>query len=164
MSADKANAYLRTKVMTASPAELRLLLIEGAIKFSRQGRDGLAEKDYEACYNGLSQAKSILLELMSSLRPEIDPELCSQLSSLYTFMYRRLLDAMMEKKPEIVDEVVSLLEYDRETWVLLMQKLAREQASTPGRPIEPTSANDAIPAPGARPDEAPTRMPLSIEG
>jgi len=166
MSPDKANAYLRTKVMTASPAELRLLLIEGAIKFSRQGRDGLAAKDYEACYNGLSQAKSIILELMSSLRPEVDPELCSQLSSLYTFMFRRLLDAMLEKKPEIVDEVVSLLEYDRETWMLLMEKMAKEQAS--GGPAAPKSApapgSGAGPMHGAQPDEARTRVPLSIEG
>lgn len=124
MSAETANAYLRTKVMTASPAELRLMLIEGAIRFTTQGRDGLAARDFEACYNGFSQAKSILLELINALRPEVDPDLCSKLSGLYTYMYRRLLDATMEKDPEIADEVIELLEYDRETWTMLMARIA----------------------------------------
>lgn len=124
--------------MSASPAELRLMLIDGAIKFARLGREGLANKDYEQVYNGLSQAKSIILELINGMRPEIDPELCNRLSGLYTYMYRRLLDASLEKEPEICDEVISLLEYDRETWIMLMEKLAEEekgagaqQANTP---------------------------------
>jgi len=147
MNAESANAYLRTKVMTASPAQLRLMLIEGAIRFARQGREGLAEKDFEACYNGFSQAKSIILELINSLRPEIDPDLCSKLSGLYTFMYRRLLEASMEKDPEIADEVIELLEYDRETWVMLMDKLTTEGADP--------NASAADPA---------ERQPLSLEG
>lgn len=152
MTADSANAYLRTKVMTASPAQLRLMLIEGAIKFARQGRDGMASKDYEACYNGLTQAKSIILELINCLRPEVDPDLCAKLSALYTFMYRRLIDANLEKKPEIVDEVLSLLDYERETWVLLMERLAEEKANG--------GAAAGAPAPATTVD----RTPLSVEG
>ncbi|NJL30429.1 MAG: flagellar protein FliS [Phycisphaerales bacterium] len=30
------NPYLRTKIMTASPQELRLMLYEGAVRFCRQ--------------------------------------------------------------------------------------------------------------------------------
>ena len=41
------NPYLKTKVMTAGPAELRLMLFDGALKFAEQGRKGLADKDYE---------------------------------------------------------------------------------------------------------------------
>ncbi|MEC9374482.1 MAG: flagellar export chaperone FliS [Planctomycetota bacterium] len=155
MTVDSANAYLRTKVMTASPAELRLMLIEGAIKFCRQGRDGLAARDYEACYNGLSQAKAIILELINGLRPEIDAELCSKLSALYTFMYRRLLDATLEKSPEIVDEVVKLLDYERETWVLLIERLAEERHTGPA----PESHESTAAVAGA-----PRHSPLSIEG
>ena len=42
---NESNAYLRTKVMTASPAELRLMLLDGAIKFANQAREGLQAKD-----------------------------------------------------------------------------------------------------------------------
>jgi len=127
----KAQAYLRTKVMSASPEELRLMLIEGAIRFTRQGREALAEKNWEGVYEGFTKAKDILLELINALRPEIDPELCGRLSALYTFMYRRLLDCNLEKDPAIADEVIELLEYDRETWVMLMEKIAGERNAAP---------------------------------
>jgi flagellar protein FliS len=126
-SETKAQAYLRTKVMSASPEELRLMLIDGAIRFTRQGRDAIERKDWEGVYEGFTKAKEILLELINALRPEVDPDLCSRLSALYTFMYRRLLDASLEKSAAIADEVIELLEYDRETWVMLMDKLAEER-------------------------------------
>lgn len=141
MKQDTTNQYLRTKVMTASPAELRLMLIEGAIRFCRQGREGLAAKDYEKSFEGLTQAKAIIMELINGLRPEIDPELCSRLSGLYTFMYTRLIEANLEKKPEMIDEVIKLLDYERETWVLLIDKLAEERKSGGGaRHAEPKPA------------------------
>lgn len=151
MTANNTDAYLRTKVMTASPAELRLLLIEGAIRFAQQGREGLITKDHERSYDGLTQCKSILLELVNCLKPEADPDLCDKLSSLYTFMYRRLLDVTIEKDVEILDEVLSLLQYERETWIMLMEKLSEE-------------SRDALsPTPTAT-NEQPARKPLSIEG
>jgi len=128
-----AQAYLRTKVMSASPAELRLMLIEGALRFTRQGRDALQRRDWEGVYEGFSKAKDILLELINSLRPEVDPELCSRLSALYTFMYRRLIDANLEKDPAIADEVVDLLEYERETWLMLLDRLSKERGQAPAR-------------------------------
>ncbi|MFW5652542.1 MAG: flagellar export chaperone FliS, partial [Planctomycetota bacterium] len=105
------NSYLTTRVMSASPQELRLMLIEGAIRFARMGRNGLAKRDFEQWYNGLTQCQAILLELSASLRPEIAPELCQHLNALYTFMYRRMLEASSERNAEIVDEVIGLLEY-----------------------------------------------------
>jgi flagellar protein FliS len=128
-----ADAYLRSKVLSARPEELRLMLIEGAIKFARQGGEGIATKNWELAYNGLSRAKNILLELISSLRPEISPDVCQKLSALYMFMYRRLLDANLEKNPKIVDEVVDLLEYDRETWLMVIEKYRAEQGLPPMR-------------------------------
>ncbi len=157
MTADTANAYLRTKVLTASPAELRLLLIEGAIRFARQGREGLASRNFEASYAGLTQAKAIVLELINCLRPEVDPDLCAKLSSLYTFMYKRLIDANLEKSPEIVEEVIGLLEYERETWVMLMERLVQDSSAATG--------DVAAHAGAARSSERPeARAPLSIEG
>src|SRR5438034_2772077 len=94
-----ANAYLRTKVMTASPEELRLMLLDGAIKFARQGREGLAAKDFEASYNGISQSRDIILELLTTIRPEYDPELCERVKAVYTFMYSEMVAASLEKSP-----------------------------------------------------------------
>ncbi len=125
-----ADAYLSTKVLTASPEELRLLLIEGAIKFLRQGREGLASANYEASHIGFSKCRAILLELISSMRTEIDPDLCSRLRGLYIFMYRELLEASISKDVPRTDKVIELLEYDRESWVLLMDQLVRDKAAS----------------------------------
>ncbi|MBL0920844.1 MAG: flagellar export chaperone FliS [Phycisphaerales bacterium] len=156
---DKASVYLRSKVFSASPEELRLMLLDGALRFARQGREGLATKNYELSFNGLSSCKNILLELVTSMKVEVAPELCAKLRALYMFMYSRLIDANLEKSPEIVDEVVQLLEYERETWVLLMQRLEAERASG-------ISQETATPIPvGAAAKPAPAgRTPLSIEG
>lgn len=129
-----ANAYLRTKVLTASPEELRLLLLDGAIKFARQGREGLAAKNYEASYNGISQARDIVMELLTSIRPEHDPELCERVKSVYAFMYTELVSASMEKSVTKIDAVIKLLEFERETWALLMDKLAAERGAVAAEP------------------------------
>ena len=62
---DVNNPYFRTKVLTASPGELRLMLLEGAVRYIGLGREGLASKDYEKVYEGFSQARSIVMELMN---------------------------------------------------------------------------------------------------
>lgn len=142
-----ANAYLRTKVLTARPEELRLLLLDGALKFARQGQDGLARRDFEASYNGLSQCRDIITELMSGMRSDLDPALCSRVRALYSFLFSELVEASLQKDPARVGKVVELLEYERETWWLLMQKVAGERG-------------EAAPASGA--DES-GRRPLSLQ-
>ncbi|MBC7834272.1 MAG: flagellar export chaperone FliS, partial [Phycisphaerales bacterium] len=161
MTQDTANVntYLRTKVLTSTPEELRLLLLDGAMKFARQGRAAMEAKDIQGTFSGFSQCRNIVMELINSVRPEIDPDLAKRVTSLYTFIYSRILTASMEKNFGAADEAIKLLEYERETWVMLMDKLAIERAaamavrtSVGGRP----AAAVAVPA-------ASDRVPLSIE-
>jgi flagellar secretion chaperone FliS len=156
-SNNNANAYLRTKVLTASPEELRLMLLDGAIRFCRQGRDGIANRDWEASFNGFSKCRKILTELMTSMRPEIDPDLCARLTGLYTFFYTHLIEAAHEKSVAKADRVIELLEYERETWVMLMGKV-REERGGAGGPAP-------IPTPGVSQGVAPAAYrPVSIQG
>lgn len=124
----KSDAYLRTKVLTAGPEEIRLMLLDGAIKFARQGRDGLLAKDYEKSYEGLSQARSIIMELIVTIRGDVDPDLADRVRGLYTYMFNELVDASFGKAPQKVDEVIKLLEYERETWAMLMKQVAAEKS------------------------------------
>ncbi len=128
MTPPGANPYLRTKILTANPEELRLMLYEGAIRFCRQAKTALAAKELEASYNALMRAQKIVLELSTSLNHTVDPELCTKLTGLYTFIYRRIVDANLHRDAAIIQEVISLLEYEKETWQLLMKKLAESQA------------------------------------
>ena len=123
------NAYLKTRVMAASPAELRLMLIEGAIRFTEQARSGIEESHPENMFTGFSKARAIITELISGLNPEAAPELCERLTSLYTFVFTRLVDASSERSIEICNEVLELLRYEQETWSLLVTTLANENES-----------------------------------
>ena len=141
-SNNQANAYLKTRVMSASPEELRLLLLEGALKFARQGLDGIKRVDHEATHSGISQCRNIIFELMTSIRTDIDPELASKVRALYSFMYSLSIEAGHEKDATKVDKLIELLDYERETWVLLMNRLAAEKSATTQHvaPKPPTDA------------------------
>lgn len=140
-----ANTYLRTKVMTATPAELRLMLLDGAIKFATQGRDGIVAKDYEAMFNGISQAREIIVELMTSIAPEAPADLADRIRSLYSWMFKELVDASFDKDAEKATKVIEVLEYERETWALFMKRLAGEPVDIAGAPTPPP-ATDGRPA------------------
>lgn len=141
----QAQEYLRTKVMTASPAELRLLLLDGALRFAEQAREGLETKNFEQAYEGSRQCRAILAELTSGLRPDIDRELCDRLSGLYTFLYTSLVDAMSDRDPEGLRKVVELLAYERETWSLMIEKLADENVEAARVDARPAPSPTGIP-------------------
>jgi len=166
MTTTSPNPYLRTKVMTASPAELRLMLFDGAIKYLEQGKEGLENQDYEASYNGISRCQNIIMELVNSLQPQHAPELCEKLSGLYTFMYTRLVKACTERDAKMAEEVLELLRYERSTWSMLMTNLAKENAS--GAEAASSVAKEAAKAPkpaegGATPEEI-IGGQLSVQG
>jgi flagellar protein FliS len=131
---ETTTAYLRSKVMSASPEELRLMLLDGALRFARQAEDGLENRNFEHTYAGFTQCRAIVLELANSIRTEQIPEFGSKLQSLYHFMYSELVAASHEKDVERLRQVIDLLEYERETWVLAMDRAAQERAETEAKP------------------------------
>jgi flagellar protein FliS len=124
---DTTTAYLRSKVMTASPEELRLMLLDGALRFAHQARNGLGSKNYEAAYSGFTQCRAIIMELATSMNEAAAPELTEKVKSLYTFFYSELVQASFERDVARLDKVIELLEFERETWAMLMDKLAEER-------------------------------------
>lgn len=123
----QAQAYLKTRVLTASPEELRMMLLEGACKFARQARESLGKKDFEGLFNGTTNCRNIVFELMTTIRDEVDPEIASNVRSLYAFIYRLLTDASYEKDAVKYDKAIELLDYERETWALLLKQTAAER-------------------------------------
>ncbi len=122
------------------------MLLDGAIRFAGKGRDGLDRRDFEAAYDGITRTQQILVELINALQPEQAPDLCQRLQGLYTFMHTRLIEASRERQAAIVDEVIQLLTYERETWAMAMQKLAEERGTAAPAPAPPPG--DPIPAGG----------------
>lgn len=160
-SQQNANVYLRTKVMSASPEELRMMLLDGALRFAQQGRDGLIAGDHEASYNGFSQSRNIVVELISSMREEVNPELCDRVRSLYTFIYSELVGASFEKDIQRATNAIELLAFECDTWRQLMDKLASDRQSDASQIDQPEGQTPPASAPPA-PD--PARPSLSLRG
>ena len=58
-----ANAYQRNAIMTATPAELTLMLYEGAIKFCNIGMMAIEKKEIEKANTNLKKAQAIITGL-----------------------------------------------------------------------------------------------------
>ncbi len=144
MSGTSTNAYLRDAVMTATPEQLQLMLYDGAVKFALQGKDALVAKDYEQSCEKLGRAQAIILEMQNGLRREVSPELCDRMAAIYNFLYRKLVDASVQKDTTCIDDAVKILRYQRETWVMLMEKVAQlEVGDTEASEVPPVAVESA---------------------
>ena len=143
MTNHPAQNYLRTKVFTATPEQLQLMLYDGAIRFAEQARAALEQKNYEQSFNCLSRAQKIIAELSAALKHDVAPQLCGKLSALYNFVYRRLIDANIHHELQPLDEALQILRYQRETWMLLLNQLGQQKAAAAATKID-------MPAPNAR--------------
>ena len=142
-----SNEYLRNAVLTASPEQLHLMLYDGAIRFTRQGADGIRARDWEKAFTGFSRAQKIILEMLNSLNYDVDRALCTRMAGLYNYIYKKLIEACADRNVQAAEDALQLLEYQRETWVMLIDKLREErseQASTLGRSVETAEHPDAV--------------------
>jgi flagellar protein FliS len=134
MSTLAPNSYLRDAILTATAEQLQLMLYDGAIRFARQGRDALEARDFEKSYEKLSRAQAIIIEMENGLRPEVNPELCSRMASIYGFLYRKLVDASVNRDPSAIDDALKVLYIERDTWVMLIEKVNQARAAGASAP------------------------------
>ncbi len=128
--------YLRNTVLTASPEQLQLMLLDGAIRFAQRGREAIEGNDYEASFNALERAQRIVIELIQGMNREVNPPLVDQMMALYNFIFRRLVDGHLNRDVKAIDDALRILRHQRETWALLIEKIARETAC-PASPAAP---------------------------
>lgn len=143
MNPQAAQNYLRTKVFTATPEQLQLMLYDGALRFGEQAKAALEKKDFEASYHMISRVQKIITEMNGSLKHDVAPELCGKLAALYNFVYRKLVEANVEHKIESLEEALGILRYQRETWVMLLDQLGKTKAAAVANRLD-------MPAPDAR--------------
>lgn len=114
--APKSNGdgYLEQKVMGAKPEELTLMLYDGILKFLRQSKLYMEQKDVEKTSNALIRAQDIIDELNITLN--MDYEVSQNLRQLYVFMNTQLVEANLKKDQRIIDGVLELATEMRDTW------------------------------------------------
>lgn len=117
-------AYASNKVMTASPAELTLMLYEGAIKFSNLAIAAMEEKDVAQAHTNIMKVERIIEEFQSTLNRKYP--VAKDFDEVYIYLMARLREANLKKDKEIMEEVLKHLRTMRDTWKDVM-KLAKTQ-------------------------------------
>lgn len=119
------DAYAKNRILTASPAELTLMLYEGAIKFCNIAIVGIEKNDIEKTHNNIRKVQNIVGELLATLDRKY--EVAKDFENVYNYLMDRLVEANMKKDVEILNEVLEHLRTLRDTWKEVMQqsKLAK---------------------------------------
>ena len=113
-------AYANNKIMTASPAELTLMLYEGAIKFCNIAIAAIEEKDVEKTHTNIRKVERIIDYLRQTL--DMKYPVAEHFERIYTYLSQRLIEANIKKEKEILEEINGHLRMLRDTWKEVMKK------------------------------------------
>lgn len=113
-------AYANSKVMTASPAELTLMLYDGAIKFCNIAIAAIEKNDIEKAHNNIRKVENIIAEFQATLNHKYP--VAKDFDNVYTYLQERLLQANLKKDKDILEEVLKHLRTMRDSWKEVMEQ------------------------------------------
>ena len=111
--------YNNSKVLTASPAELTLMLYEGAIKFCNIAIVAVEQKDIEKAHVHIVKVERIVDYFRQTLDMEVP--VSEDFERVYSYLSQRLIEANIKKDKEILEEVNGHLRSMRDTWKEVMR-------------------------------------------
>lgn len=97
-TANAYNTYKNNSVNFASKDQLLLMLVDGAVKFSKIARQAILDKDIVKAHENLVKTQDIFYELMATLDVNQAETWGPQLMSIYEFIVRRLGEANIKKR------------------------------------------------------------------
>lgn len=109
------NKYLENTVQTATPAQLLIMLCDGAIRFCRAGIEALKASNYPVANTNLVKVQDIISEF--SITIDRSAPIAADLLKLYEYFTHRLIEANMKKSVEPAEEVLGYLMQLKETWL-----------------------------------------------
>lgn len=110
------NTYKEVAITTQGRGRLVVMLYDGAIKFLKLALNEFDTGNVEARWNYIKRALDIIDELNAVLNMEAGGEVAVNLRKLYMFMIRHLDTANAKKDPQMVNDVISLLEELNQGW------------------------------------------------
>ena len=111
--------YNQNKILTASPAELTLMLYDGAIKFCNIAIMGIEQNDISKAHNNIMKVQKIIEEFQLTLNFKY--EIANDFNNVYNYLMKRLREANMSKDKAILEEVDEHLHTMRDTWKEVMR-------------------------------------------
>ncbi len=111
--------YNNSKVLTASPAELVLMLYEGAIKFANIAILAIEQNDVQKAHTNIIKTERIVDHFRATL--DMKYPVAKDFDRVYEYLQRRLLEANVKKDKEIMEEVCGHIRSMRDTWKEVMR-------------------------------------------
>lgn len=112
------DVYQKQKILTATPAELTLMLYEGAIKFINIAIMAIEKNDVSKAHTNIMKAQRIIEEFRSTLNFKYP--VAKDFDVVYEYLLKRLVEANMKKDIEILEECLVHLRGMRDTWKEVM--------------------------------------------
>lgn len=111
--------YNNSKILTASPAELTLMLYEGAIKFLNMAIMGIEKGDIEKAHVNIMKTQRIVEEFRATLNFKYP--VAKEFDNVYEYVLRRLVEANIKKDTGILEECLAHMRTMRDTWKEVMK-------------------------------------------
>ncbi|EGB16666.1 flagellar protein FliS [Pseudodesulfovibrio mercurii] len=163
--ANPAKAYLATQIETTTQGELLLMLYEAAIKFLKQAKREIDNRDYAKKGIYISKAMAIIHELSESLNKEKGGEITPKLGQLYMFCTTQLVKANIRLDNRMIDDVIKILDGLRSAYAQIVP--IHDGKAAPGdtvsmgapRPVAPP----VPPAPPVMPAQVPPQQARPVQ-
>lgn len=119
--------YQDSKILTASPAELTLMLYEGIIKFTNIGITAIENREFQKANTNIMKAERIVDHLSATLNDKYP--VANDFRNVYSCIMQALIQGNMKKD---VAELNRALEYSRmirDTWKDVMKTVEKGRES-----------------------------------
>lgn len=120
-TANPYNIYKQNSVNMASSQQLLLMLLDGAVKYTKIARMAILNKDIPRAHKELVRVQDIFLELMITM--DKNTKYMEDLYNIYDFIKNELAKANMKKDVKIIDEILPIIEEIRDMWYEVDKKI-----------------------------------------
>ena len=112
---DTSLQYRQVQVETSTTLDLVLMAYDSIIDNLNQALEALEVKSYDVFNDKLTKSQQIVEALDDGL-DDNQGELPTLLASFYSFVRGKLIESNMDKSPDGVKEIISVVEQIRESW------------------------------------------------
>ncbi|NQX47200.1 flagellar export chaperone FliS [Paenibacillus tritici] len=106
--------YRQSSVQTSSPAQLLLMMFDGAIRFGKAALEGIDSSDFNKVSTNLGKAQTIVNELITTL--DNTYEVSKGLASMYEYINYLFIESNIKKSKEQAEEAIGYLLELRQTF------------------------------------------------
>jgi len=120
VTSQAADAYKKQQVMTSSPAQLTLLLYNGALRFLGESMLAMEQGEIEKSHNANMRVQDIVREFVLTL--DMSYEISKGYAQLYEYTEYCLIQGNIKKDMKLLLQAKNVLEELREAWVGAMKQ------------------------------------------